>query len=177
MSTFTAHPLDDAGVPTSPRPAMAPVPPAKDGMSIRRIIAICAFVALLAGGIGALISAAAFPAHNGKAGSRGPTGPAGSAASVANVSVDTNKVGYCFTTNTGNDNLGNSFITSVDLFPPTDSNGALSCSVGQFVSLTPYSPQGGPVSNYNAMAPPAGTSTSGPTSAAASSSTTASTGS
>jgi hypothetical protein len=154
MSTFTANVLDDGAVLPSAQPV-------KGGMSIRKFAIVCVLIALFAGAIGALTSATAFPAHNGKAGvvgargPAGPAGPAGSAASVANVNVNTSKLGYCFNTTDGTDSMGDYTITGVQLFPPTDSDGALSCPEGQFVSLTPNSPQGSAVSNYNAMVPTA----------------------
>lgn len=156
----------------------AVIDPQKARPSTLRLAMIALLIALIAGGIGASISAALFPATNGKvgiqgpAGHAGPAGPAGSAASVAKVNVDTNKLGYCFNTNSGTDSMGNYNITGVSLFPPTvSSGGALSCPVGQFVSLTPNSPQGQAVSNYNAMVPTAGTPSS-PTASTPISSTT-----
>jgi hypothetical protein len=172
MSTYTADVLDGAAVRPAPAPAVQPVEP---GPSTRKLAIIGLSIALLAGGIGALISGAAFPAKDGKVGASGPAGPAGppgSAASVAKVNVDTNKLGYCFTTNGGTDSNGDYSIRSVSLFPPTvSSGGALSCPEGQFVSLTPDSPQGGAVSNYNAMVPTTGTPSS-PTASTPTSSTT-----
>ncbi len=176
MSTYNADVLDGAAVQPASAPAVQPVKP---GPSTRKLVIIALSIALLAGGIGALITGAAFPAKDGKVGAtgpigaKGPAGPPGSAAAVAKVNVDTNKLGYCFNTNAGTDSNGDYTVTSVSLFPPTVSaGGALSCPVGQFVSLTPNSPQGGAVSNYNAMLPTTGTSSSPPPSTPTPSTTT-----
>ncbi len=87
MSTQTADVLN--GPATQPAPVVQPV---KSGPSTLKLAVIALSIALLAGGIGAFISGAAFPAKDGKVGATGPAGAAGrpgSAASAANVNVDT----------------------------------------------------------------------------------------
>jgi hypothetical protein len=152
--------------PTTPIVAVATVKPRP---STQKLAAFAAGIALVAGSAGAVVAGLAFPPANGKVGPAGVTGHAGIAgvpgvagvagpagSSAAAAIVDTNKLGYCFTTNNSstNDGLTNIYyISSVELFAPTDNNGTLSCGVGSFISLTPESPAGTPVANYNATTP------------------------
>ena len=129
-------------------------PPTQDKHTTLKLVVIAACIAILAGGFGALIATVGFPAKNGKVGATGPTGHAGPQGAQGVVgpsgnaaTVDTNKMGYCFSVNYTS-NSAASWANSVSLSPPTDNNGTLSCTVGQFVSLTPVTPQGYPVPNY-----------------------------
>jgi hypothetical protein len=123
------------------------------------LILAAVVIALVAGAGGAGLDHAAFPAKNGAVGARGPAGPQGpigltgapgAAASSSQVSVDTDKLGYCFETQTANDSaLDLYYVNDVSLFPPTDDNGVLSCGSGSFVSLTPNLPSGSPATGYD----------------------------
>lgn len=157
--------VEDADVPTSgtdPLGQTTTSPSPLVGPSTRKLAVIGAGIAVVAGLVGALLSQAIFPAHTGRvgpagvAGPVGPQGPAGSAnnfqAALSKVNVNTSKLGYCFSYNTQTSSDGStSWMTNATLYPPTDSNGALSCGTGSFISLTPNTPQGPPVVNYNPM--------------------------
>lgn len=160
--------VDAAAATVSPFPGVDPVP-VYTGPSTRKLIGFAGLIAIVAGLIGAVAAWAVFPPANGKVGPSGPAGavgavgpqgPAGSAADVqtaiSKLGVNTGQLGYCFNT-TSQSGTGAYWITGAYLSPPTDNNGALSCSSGQFVSLTPDNPQGQPVSGYN---PLTGTTTS-----------------
>lgn len=138
----------DAVAPSAVAPVMAQPTPKPWGLLVATAI-----IALVLGFAGGIASHAIFPQKAGPAGAEGPqgkTGPQGEAgqsgAAGAAASIDLSKIGFCF--NVNNNTSGTvSFVDGVSIFAPTDTNGTLSCSIGQYVTLQPTLPNGGP-SNY-----------------------------
>lgn len=129
--------------------AYEPVPVAK-AIATWKLLAAAAVVALFAGGVGAVIATTLVSTDAGDRGPAGPAGPAGESA-PARV-VDPNKLGYCVDV-TNNYGGNTAFVQYMSLYAPTSNNGTLSCSSGQFVSLTPTGPNGNAIKNYDATRP------------------------
>ena len=103
---------------------------------------------LVLGFAGGLASQALFPAkqgpagvpgkqgHQGQQGQVGQAGPAGPPGNAANINLS--NIGYCFAYNTFNDTTDSyTWVTSVSLYAPTDTNGTQSCPTGTFTPLQP----------------------------------------
>lgn len=129
-------------------------------MNIKRGYVIAAIVLGLACGVlgfaGGLIAQHASPAPAGARGPAGPAGPQGPAGEVGPAgppgnpaSIDLSKLSLCYTAPTQTSG-GDTWVTNVILYPPTDNAGVLSCGGGgSSVNLEPTSPQGQPISGYN----------------------------
>lgn len=77
----------------------------------------------------------------GPTGAQGEAGPPG-----APANVDLSKIGVCYSAPTYDDNTGTQtfiWVSSVDLYPPTDTAGVLSCGTGTYVTLQPITNTGG----------------------------------
>jgi hypothetical protein len=106
---------------------------------------LCAtiIVVLVLGFAGGMVARAVFPAKQGergavgKTGKQGPVGqagPIGPTGPAANVNLSA--LGLCFGYNTFNDTTTNyTWVTSVQLYTPTVTNGTQSCPSGSFVPL------------------------------------------
>jgi hypothetical protein len=120
-------------------PPWPATPPRRSG-DVLAVIAIAAGL-VVAAGIGAVASHHVWPAPagatgpRGEAGARGPSGASPDITSAIGAALD--KAGYCVavTMTTGSD--GNQSVSSVQIAPPIDSGGKLSCSEGSFVPLAP----------------------------------------
>jgi hypothetical protein len=114
-----------------------PKPP---GVMTWKVAPLIALVALVLGFGGGLVSHAAFPAPKGATGPTGPPGPSG-----VGTPIDLNNMGYCVSVSTMNNQTWDAFyVTNVSISAPTDTAGTLSCPSGQYVSLEPTLPSGGP---------------------------------
>lgn len=98
-------------------------------------------VVLLLGFAGGVAARALFPAQRGpigaqgKQGAAGETGPQGPAGNAQNINFQT--IGYCFGYDTYAFSGGTTpdFITSIELYAPTVTNGTQSCPTGTFTPL------------------------------------------
>ncbi len=117
-------------------PVTTPTPNSQ-GRKIWRWLAAFAVVGAVLGFAGGVTSHAIFPAKagaQGPAGEAGPSGPAG----PAGTSTDLGNVGYCFNYTTfDNQTTNESYVNSVSLTAPVNTNGTLSCPNGTFVPLQP----------------------------------------
>jgi hypothetical protein len=114
---------------------------------------LTAVIAILLGFGGGLVSRAIFPAKQGKIGLQGIAGKpgapgkqgipglAGSTGSVANI--DLSKFGYCVNVQYGTSGTV-TYVSGVDISPPVDNDGALSCPSGTYTNLEPVLPNGNP---------------------------------
>ena len=133
---------------------LQPSDPAQAPPKTKRVVefgipALCIGIVavLVLGFAGGITSQALFPAkqgptgHQGEQGKQGPvgeTGPAGPAGNAANINLS--GIGYCFGYNTFSDATTNyTWVTSVSLYAPTDTNGTQSCPTGSFTPLQPTS--------------------------------------
>jgi hypothetical protein len=145
--TYTSEPT------TEQVAAPQPAPQAKQ----KRVVefgfpAVCIGIiaVLVLGFAGGLASHALFPSKQGPAGAQGKegkqgavgeAGPAGPAGNAANINLSS--IGYCFGYNTFADTTDNyTWVTSVSLYAPTDTNGTQSCPSGTFTPLQPTTNNG-----------------------------------
>jgi hypothetical protein len=120
-------------------PRWPATPPRRSGDALA-VVAIAAGL-VVAAGIGAFASHDLWPAPTGapgprgEAGARGPSGASPDITGAIGAALD--KAGYCVavTMTTGSD--GNQSVNSVQIAPPVDHGGKLSCPAGSFVPLAP----------------------------------------
>jgi hypothetical protein len=135
----TASTSEDPSRTTYEPPRWPATPPRRSGDALA-VIAIAAGL-VVAGGVGAFASHHIWPAPAGATGPRGAAGARGPNGAIPNIGsaigAALDKAGYCVavTMTTGSD--GNQSVSSVQITPPIDNGGNVSCAAGSFVPLAP----------------------------------------
>jgi hypothetical protein len=135
----TASTSEETNRMTYQTPRWPATPPRRSG-DVLAVIAVAAGL-VVAAGIGAFASHHVWPPPTGATGPRGETGargPRGASPDITSaIGAALDKTGYCVavTMTTGSD--GNQSVSSVQIAPPIDKGGKLSCPSGSFVPLAP----------------------------------------